>query len=179
LTVIVGADRSGEVVPAVADAYVRAGAWASSNFGSAPKLLAKQGISTSNTRRSYLRFDISGINEVGTATLRLHARVSNTATPRVQTTTYQAGNTSWDEHTVTWASKPIIGAPLGAVILSGTTPRWVEVDITAFVKAAKRAGHSSISVAMRNTIQTSASARFDSREIRRSAPHLVVTPDVR
>jgi endoglucanase len=160
----------------VADAYVRGGVWASTNFGATRKLLAKLGVTSDYHRRSYLKFDISDIDTIGKATLRLHGRVSNASTARVRTGIFRVSNQSWDEQTVTWNTKPAYGSLLGVVTVNGTTPQWVEIDLTAFLQAEQKAGRSMVSVALRALEHTSASASFDSREAGLVAPQLVITP---
>ena len=63
--------------PPIADTYVRAGVFASQNFGSAPTLLAKQSTPADYTRRSYLKFDVSHIGDTDRVTLRLHGSASS------------------------------------------------------------------------------------------------------
>src|SRR4030095_13676764 len=116
------------------DAYVRAGVWSSTNFSASRKLLVKLGISSDFTRRGYIRFDISDIDPIAKATLRLHGRVSDSSTGRVRTGIFRVGNQSWNEQTVTWSTKPGYGPLLGIATVRGTAPQWVEIDVTAFVQ---------------------------------------------
>ena len=159
----------------VADVYVRGGIWASTNFSASPKLLAKRG-SSNNTRRGYLKFDISDIDTIGRATLRLHGRVSHVGTSRVRTGIFSVRNQAWDEQTLTWSTKPAYGPLLGIATVRGTTPQWVEIDLTAFLQAEQRAGRNIVSVALRALEHTSAYAIFESREAGLVAPQLVITP---
>jgi hypothetical protein len=52
-----------------ADAYVRAGASASTNFGTVSTLLVKKGLSADYTRRSYLTFNVGEVEAFSHATL--------------------------------------------------------------------------------------------------------------
>jgi probable HAF family extracellular repeat protein len=162
-------------LPAVADAYVRGGASASTNFSASRKLLAKLGVTSDNHRRSYLKFDISDLDTIGKATLRLYGRVSNTSTARVRVGIFRVNNQSWEEQTVTWSTKPSYGPLLGVVKVIGTTSQWVEIDVTAFLEAEQRAGRAVVSVALRALEHTSAYASFDSREAGSLGPQLVIT----
>jgi hypothetical protein len=112
----------------------------------------------------------------GKATLRLHSRVSNASTNRVRTGIFRVGNQSWDEQTVTWITKPAYGPLLGIVTVRGAAPQWVEIDVTAFLKAEQLAGRQFVSVALRTLEHTSAFAGFDSREDGASGPQLVIAP---
>jgi endoglucanase len=163
-------------LPPVADAYVRAGMWASTSFGATRQLLVKKGFASDNTRRSYLKFDISHLETIGTASLRLYGRVSNASTARVRISIHRVSNESWDEQTMTWSTKPSYGAMLGTVSVRGATAQWVSLDVTAFVRAQKQAGRKTISLALRALEHTSAYAIFESREAGLFAPQLAITP---
>jgi hypothetical protein len=156
-----------------ADAYVRAGTWSSTNFGSLPALLSKKGVSPDNTRRSYLQFDIGAISHVGRATLRLYGHLSDGSTRQAQTTIY-AVRASWDERLITWNTRPDLGAVVGKMTVSGTAPQWFEVDVTAFVRAEQQAGRHLVSLALRNVLHSSAAAEFGSRESGSVAPQLLI-----
>ncbi len=167
--------RPAAIIRPVADTFVRAGASSARNFGAATTLRVKKGLTADYTRRGYLKFDISEVQTIGQATLRLHGRVSDARNRQVRAGVFRVGNQSWDEQTVTWSTKPAYGPLLGIVKVRGTAPQWVEIDLTAFVQAEQQAGRHTISVALRALEHTSAYASFDSREAG-SGPQLVITP---
>jgi hypothetical protein len=169
------ADDDITVVP-TADAYVRAGLWAATNFGAVSTLRVKKGISPDTTRRSYLKFDIGVIKDVERATLRLYGHLSDAGTRQAQTTIYAVSDTSWDERAITWNTRPDLGTVVGRVIVNGTAPQWVEIDVTKFVRAEHRAGRNVISLALRSVDHTSAYGEFQSREAGNTGPRLVITP---
>ena len=160
----------------IADTYVRAGVWGSTNFGGAPLLTAKKGASPDNTRRSYLKFEIGARPDVQHATLRLYGRLSDEGGSTAETLVYGVADTSWDERTVTWNTRPDLGGVLGRFVVRATSPRWFEVDVTAFVRAEQRAGHTVVSLALRNLTHSSAFAEFGSRESGSGAPQLLIAP---
>jgi probable HAF family extracellular repeat protein len=159
----------------VADTYVRAGAYAAQNFGSSRTLLAKLGVSTDNTRRTYLKFDVSHIKDNDRVTLRLQGSASSETGP-VKSIVYAVSDTSWDERTVTWNTRPALGAVLGSVTVERRGIQWVELDVTKYVRAERRAGRNVVSLALRNAAHTSAYATFQSREAGNTGPRLVITP---
>jgi probable HAF family extracellular repeat protein len=161
-------------VTPVADTYVRAGAYADRNFGSSRELRAKLGTASSLTRRGYLKFDISSVTDVDTVTLRLYGHVSSIGTRRVRTSIYPVADTSWEEHTMTWNSKPGYGGVLGTVTVAGVAPQWVELDVTSYIQSARRDGRQTVSFALRTPLHTSAYASFNSREAADRAPELAV-----
>ena len=123
-----------------------------------------------------MKFDISNVQTIGKATLRLHGRVSDARNRQVRAGVFRVGNQSWDEQTVTWSTKPAYGPLLGIATVRGTAAQWVEIDLTAFVQAEQQAGRHIISVALRALEHTSAYASFDSREAGESGPQLIITP---
>lgn len=123
-----------------ADAYVRAGTWANTNFGAVPTLLVKKGASADNTSRSYLTFDIGNVDTLTHVTLRVFGRVASVATPAVDVTVYAIGETTWRERLVTWNTRRDLGAVLGTLRVVGVAPQWLEMDVTAFVRAQRAAG---------------------------------------
>jgi hypothetical protein len=170
-------DVSAQVaIPALADAYVRAGSFSAQNFGAAHTLLAKKGVADDTTRRSYLKFDVSAVGDRDRVTLRLNGRLSSAASHNVVTTVYAVPDVTWDESSVTWNSRPNLGTVLGSVVVEGTAPQWVNVDLTKFVRAEKSAGRQVISVALRNVTHSSAISIFNSRESSQDAPALIIAP---
>jgi hypothetical protein len=160
----------------IEDAYVRAGRWAGSNLGAIPTLGAKKGISADNTRRSYLKFDISPFTGSERATLRLYGQLSDVRSRHVATTVYAVLDTAWNEAAITWETRPDLAAVLGVVTLDGTSPRWVEVDVTKFVRREKKAGRNVVTFALRNVVHSSDYTVFNAKEAAQGRPELVLTP---
>ena len=165
-----------EVVPSVADAYVRAGIWRRTNFASTPTLASKLGTFEDNTREGYLKFDISRINAGDRVLLRLYGRLSAAAAGGVRTGVHAVSDTSWDENTVTWKTRPVAGALLGTLAVNGIAAQWVEVEITTFVQSQRAAGHQVVSLALRNAIRTTPYAVFNSRRMAATQVVLPQTP---
>jgi uncharacterized repeat protein (TIGR03803 family) len=159
-----------------ADACVRAGASASTNFGAQPTLLVKKGVSADNTSRSYLTFDTSALGKFSQATLRVFGRVASAATPLVDVTIYAVNDTAWAEGSVTWNTRPDLGAVLGRRPVVGTASQWFDVDVTAFVRAQRAKGASAVTFALRSLTHSSAAAVFNSKESASGQPQLVIRP---
>jgi hypothetical protein len=164
------------VRPPVADAYVRSGAWASRNFGGSSNLYVSKGLSPDNTRRGYLTFDVQDVTTFTRATVRLYGGTSTASTPPIRTTVYAVGDTTWNENTVTWNTRPDLGALLGALTVNGGAPAWLEIDVTTFLRAERAAGHGHVSLALRSVDHTSAFAIFTARDAGSRMPQLVITP---
>jgi hypothetical protein len=90
----------------VADAYIRSGTTAATNFGADPLLLTKLSSTGTSTRETYLKFDLQNITTVGTARLRLHGSLDDTASANVAVAAFPVGDTSWTESAITWNSRP-------------------------------------------------------------------------
>ena len=143
-------------------------------YDPAGSLGAKKGVSGDNTHRSYLKFDVSGIGEKNRVTLRLSGWLSSGANRHVVTTVYAVTDVAWREDTVTWNSRPALGAVLGSVAVEGAGRQAVDIDVTALIRSELRAGRRQISVALRNVTHTSASTVFASREAADGGPQLVI-----
>ncbi len=144
---------------AEADAHVQE-AQPSRNFGGATAIE----VDGSPRSEAYLRFRLEGLTgSVASAKLRLFS-----TNPTFQGPVLYAAAASWDEHTVTWGSRPARqGSPvatLGAVALN----EWVELDVTPLVS-----GNGVLSLALVD--RSTDGADFRSREAGERTPELVVT----
>ncbi|QNM98796.1 polysaccharide lyase family 8 super-sandwich domain-containing protein [Chitinimonas koreensis] len=117
-----------------ADAYVRSGSYANTNFGSTAVSEVKKE-AAGYDRQTLLRFDLSSI--VGTivnAKVRLSPIYKGTASGIVHQA-YLVPTDSWGETTVSWNNKPATST----LLASWTVPdlnAWTEFDATAAVQAA-------------------------------------------
>ncbi len=159
-----------------ADAYVRAGASAATNFGTFSELIAKFGADTQYVRESYLKLDISDVQAGDTVTLRLFGHLSDTRAASVTTRIYNVTDTSWSETGITWNNKPASATTAeGSVSVSGTTGQWYDVNLTSFVQTQRSAGKTTIAIALKNPDDTLPYVTFASRETS-NGPQLVITP---
>jgi parallel beta-helix repeat protein len=107
----------------VADSYVDA-ATPTTNYGTRTTLRTD----ASPVVRSYLRFDVQGVTNAASSTLKIFANSSNGSGIEARAV---ADNT-WGERTVTYNNAPPVGPVLdssGAV----TAGRWYELDVSAAV----------------------------------------------
>src|SRR4051812_15843707 len=126
-------------IPAIApsaDAFVRDGTSAGSNFGAATTLEVKTTTSAGNNRIAYLRFPISSFaGTVASATLRLHGnRPSNNG---VTDSVFAVASTSWSETGITWNNRPALGAAQGTGVAVTTTAQDYSWNVTSYVAAQK------------------------------------------
>jgi glucose/arabinose dehydrogenase/PKD repeat protein len=141
----------------VADSYVR-DSKPTTNYGNSTILRAD----SSPIDRSYLRFDVQGLNgPVTRATLRVFAANASSQG-------YQArgvSDNSWGELTINYNNSPAVGALLGS---SGpmSMNTWTTVDVTSYIT-----GTGTFSLALTTTSTTAMS--FSSRE-GANPPQLVI-----
>ena len=107
------------------DATVREGA--SSNDGKDASLFVKS--QSGANRVAYLKFDLGSIKAVTSAVLRVYG--SSSAATML---TASATTDGWSNDTIVWTNAPAVGAALGSAPMT-TTAKYVEIDVTAYVKA--------------------------------------------
>ncbi len=82
---------------------------------------------------AYMRFDVASLagRHIQSAVLQL--KISNDTSTGIQTVSSVA-NTSWNERTMTYNSRPALGSAL--VTFSGTKANtWITIDLTNYVVA--------------------------------------------
>ncbi len=146
-----------------ADAYVRNGSLASTNFGADPVLRIDRNSAT-DTLVSYLRFKVGAVS--GTIT-KAHLRCYATNGTATSVAVSKAGN-GWSESTLTYNNQPAL---IGAVVAkSAAVPvsTWFDVDVTSAVAA-----NSTVTFAL---IPSSADGlTCNSKEAASGRPSLVLT----
>ena len=167
------ATATNQTLAASADAYVFDGA-TGANFGTATGLQVKKG-ATGFTRQAYLTFGITSLATVNTATLRLFTNLNTVENASVQIAAYGAAS-AIEESTVNWTTKPATtGGLLGTAVVVGTGANWVEIDVSAFVKAAVAAGKTRVTFALQGTASTASYVNIASREAGETGPQLQIT----
>jgi hypothetical protein len=158
-----------------ADAYVRDGTSAATNFGTATSLVVKATTTAGNNRITYLRFPLTSVSgAVGTARLRLFG--SRPAATSITDSAFAVSDNTWTEAGLTWNNRPPIGARQGTGVVISTTAQYHEMDVTAFVRAQRAAGATAVSLAVQMDTQVPDSPdTFNSREASANPPQLQVT----
>ena len=161
-----------------ADAYVRDGSSATTNFGTAVTLQTQSSATVGNNRESYLKFDLTTVSGINKATVRLYGSLSDTTGSNLPPGVYSVATTTWVESgsgSITWNTRPAAAAtPLATSIISDNLPRWYEFDVTSFLQAEKAAGRNVVSLVVKNTAQSTPFASFNSREATNNQPQLVL-----
>jgi hypothetical protein len=156
-----------------ADAYVRAGGSAATNFGTATQLISRLGSSAGNTYETYLTFDVGQLCTVSSVKLRLYGKLS--AGSNLSVSAYGVANTAWTETGINWNNKPAAGSLLATKVIANTTSAFYEWDVTAYVRSEINAGRTRISLVLKNPSVSSNEATFNSRQATTNQPRLVLT----
>jgi hypothetical protein len=159
-----------------ADACVRNGTYASTNYGAATTMTIKAD-ATGYFRKAYVKFDISAAGSVGTATLKLYAAFVNTAATRT-ISVYAVPTTTWGETTLTWNNAPAAGALLGSFAVSNTAGVWYSFDVSSYVQSQKNLGNDTVSFLLINdgAFSSTNDVQFATKEAATGQPQLVITP---
>lgn len=103
-------DGTTKTLKATADTYIRAGSYASSNYGSSTTLYAHHDVSgttpySTNSKRIYMKFDSAAIpSNVKNITLSVYAKCSgmSSSETKLRLTVFTAYSTNWTESGLTW-----------------------------------------------------------------------------
>jgi hypothetical protein len=157
----------------VADAHVRDGSSAGTNFGTATTLEQKNATVAGNNRRTFLRFAIDTVSGVASAKLRLNGASVTTAK---LVGVFAVSNVTWGETTITWNNAPAIGPKQGSSQSVGTTAAYVEWDVTSYLQAQKAAGATAVTFEVKQDVANNEGpTTFSAREATTNRPQLVVT----
>jgi hypothetical protein len=160
----------------LADAYVRAGQYANTNYGGAAELIVKFGADAVYLREAYLLLDISTVQPGQAVRLRLFGKLSDTRAASVSTAVVPLAPGGWTETSLTWNNRPSTAAvSWGTVTVSGTAANWYELDVTTQVQALRASGQASVALVLKGTADTLPYVAFSARETP-NAPQLVTTP---
>ncbi|WP_221393662.1 DNRLRE domain-containing protein [Dyadobacter sp. NIV53] len=156
----------------VADAMVRNIPNESVNYGTAGTLEVKAGSLPSYQRKTYLKFPLAGITQVGSARLRLYGSNIQNSTG-VSVSAYGVDNSDWTETGISWANAPAgSGSALGSVNVNNTA-RYYEIDVTSFVQS-HLTGDGTVSFLLTNATSQNSLLSFNSRENTANPPELVI-----
>jgi photosystem II stability/assembly factor-like uncharacterized protein len=174
VAVIVTSASTTLTIPPSADAYVRDGTSAATNFGTATTLQVKSTTTVGTNRIAYLRFPLTGVaGAVSAAKLRLYGSRPST---QIQTdSAFAVPSNTWTETGITWNNRAALGAKQGQAVVTGSAA-YYEWDVTPFVQAqrAANAGAASLAVQMDGTVNDGPDT-FNAREAGSNPPQLLVT----
>lgn len=156
----------------LADAYVRNGTYASTNYGTTTDLVIKSD-ATSYARKAYTKFDISMITKpkVSSAKLKMYVAGVNTA-PQRTINIYTTSTTSWLENSINWNNAPMDTVLVGKIPISGIGLQTI--DVTSAINRLLTGTDRKASFLFLNTAAASSTndMSFSSREAAANKPTL-------
>ncbi len=151
----------------VADSFVRTGASAGTNFGSAQNLSVSVGDTT------YLRFDLSGFAGTGVISARLQLFGARSAAGSSTDTVYEVPDNTWTESGITANNLPALGAKQSSATVSPALA-WKIWDVSALVRKYRDNHQRYISLAVKREGADAVADSFASREPGVNPPLLTV-----
>ncbi|MEN3327397.1 MAG: hypothetical protein V7638_2204 [Acidobacteriota bacterium] len=160
-----------------ADAHVRDGSSANTNFGTATTIEVQSSGTTGENRDAYFKFDLSSVGDINNGKLRIFA--STSAAGSLTTSVYPVSNTTWTEAAINWNNRPALGTPaLSSVTINGTTFQTYELDVTGYLISEKLAGRNTITLALHNPSNSTIFVKVNSKEAASNKPQLAIsTPE--
>lgn len=154
----------------VEDTYTRGGNYGDDQYGSDPELLVKQGNVSEYFRRTYLKFDVTGVDGtlVDSAILRLFAKELSGA---MEVDLFECSG-AWEESTLTWNNAPEQGKLIRS-FRAVTAGVWYEMNITStFLQQVLH--DASLSLVLYDQNAFNQLIRFNSREAPENKPALMI-----
>ena len=171
---VISASSTGTSLSDTADAYVRDGSSANTNFGSATGLQVKKS-TPGFTREAYLRFDLSSVSTINSAKLRLFGGFEAAPSSPVRIAAFGLDNPTWSESAITYNNRPTGGTQLSVVTFTDGAQATREWNLTSYLKAQKAAGHNIVTIALRALDGSTPAASFASDEAAANRPALVIS----
>ncbi|AWW31596.1 hypothetical protein DN752_16515 [Echinicola strongylocentroti] len=151
-----------QVLGAVADAYVRDGSYAGTNYPTGNLVVKKDG--SGYHRESFLKFNTTNLSsQLDSVKLRLWVNNANTTVTDTNWEIHHVSDDTWQEAGITWNNMPVKDSLLGQIpgVPAG---QFVELDVTGAVLGSL-SGDGAFSVNISGTFQGSKTdAQFASRE---------------
>lgn len=165
-------DTTGILSP-VADAYVRDGGSATTNFGTQNTLVVKKD-GAGFSRITYLKFNLQDYQQIDTARLKLFISTSGTSAALTQWEVWKCDNDTWTETGINWNNKPATTTLLTTI--QGKRTGVAEWNISAAANA-ELAGDKVLTLAIVSTVLNGgADVTFHSKEAATASlwPQLVI-----
>ncbi|NLY18660.1 MAG: DNRLRE domain-containing protein [Clostridiaceae bacterium] len=159
----------------VADAFVRGGSYANSNYGTSTTLEVKVDNNNSYVRKSYLKFNYGSISGSSVQSAKLRVYVSSFEGDASTIKLYGNSVENWSESSITWNNAPAASTYIESIYVSAAG-QWYEIDVTNYVNS--NMSDKTVSFVLLNDGTYTAGNRtfFSSREASDNKPKLVIIP---
>lgn len=156
-----------------ADAFVRNGSYAATNYGNDTALVVKGTAGSGYTRLSYLKFSLGNISNISSAKLRIYGRnIDNTTA--ITLSSYGVNTDSWTESAITFNNAPAASTAALSAASVNNSAKYYELDVTSFVKT-QLAGDKIVSLLIKDAANGNSNLVFNSKEETQNKPQLVIT----
>ncbi len=164
-----------ETLISSADAHIRNGSYAGTNYGSDTSLAVKSSPLSGYSRRTYLKFSFDSVKNVKRAILRLYGKNIESSV-YIKISAFGVTNDSWTEKGITWNNAPAaLSSSIGSVSVNNQA-KYYELDVTDFVKA-QFAGDKIVSFLIKDIAYQNKKLAFASRQNAKNHPQLVIISD--
>ncbi|MEM7346154.1 MAG: DNRLRE domain-containing protein, partial [Chloroflexota bacterium] len=165
-----GSDNTPITLVSIDDTYTRDGSYETDNYGSNDVMQIRNRSVDGEDKKAYIKFDISSIDNISSATLRLYGRVRRDTNTLV---IYSVGSNSWDEMEVTANNAPDFDREVATLSLDNNEDQWLEIDLTEHVKSHKEKGRPKLSLMLYSSEDGESVMYVKSKE-HDNAPELII-----
>lgn len=130
----------------VADAFVQGGSYSNENFNTTLLFCKTDTANEKWTRQAFLRFDLSSISAGSIVSGLLRLKVESNDNAGLQHSVYSVTDDSWQEDSLTWTAKPVLGTRLDAAVVPAAG-EWIELDVSDQIYT-ERAGDKELSLVL-------------------------------
>ncbi len=156
-----------------ADAFVRNGNYAGTNYGTDTSLIIKAANVSGYSRMSYLRFSLGTATNITSAKLRVYGRnIDNTNTVKIFA--YGVNNDTWTETGITFSNAPTASTSVLDSAAVNNVAKYYDIDITSYVKT-QASGDKIVSVLLKDPLTKNTNIVFNSKEHKSNKPQLVIS----
>ncbi|MGG1516609.1 DNRLRE domain-containing protein [Paenibacillus oryzisoli] len=171
-----GSSSSSLAFNPIADAYVRDGSYASTNFGTASTLIVKSDAS-GYARKAYAKFNYSTFSGSSASSAKVRLNVSSANADATRTIkVYGTTDESWTETGITWNNAPAGTTYIGSINVSNAAGQWYELDVTSYINSQMSDKQVSFLFVNEGANSSGGGVDFASREASVNKPELVLTP---
>ncbi len=164
--------QSSDTLLPVADAYVRNGSYASTNYGKDTSLSVKSSTTSGYTKSSYLKFSLSSLSNISSAKLRIYGRNTDN-TSSISISVYGVDSDSWTESGITWNNAPAASTAVLSSAGVNDQGAYYDFDVTNYVKT-QSAGDKVVSFLIKDAATQNKNTVFNSKENLNNPPRLVI-----
>jgi hypothetical protein len=155
------------------DTYARDGSSATINYATSPEMQVRTSDVAGFSRQGFLKFDVSAYPAISGATLQIYAAQSGIS-EGLELEVHAVASTSWNEATLNWNNKPLMGTVLSSTTTSGTAYMLYEFDVSEYVAAEIAAGRTTVSFGLYNPSSASPYIKVPSSNATSNQPVLVI-----